>query len=186
MTNIVEHLEKFSGQIAEGWSKDADGNSMPFQVVRTESGPIEGSVTFATLGLSNHPLKSTLSNKIIRQELIMLFRADAVPSNIVGIIQQAGLEAITRGHAYLRGEVIGPRGALFPSFEPKALYVTIPVYFPDEFTSVSTEKIGDVIFAWLVPMLDDEVRFEAEHGWEKFEDRLAIVDPDLYDYTRAT
>jgi hypothetical protein len=82
--NVPQHLERFCGPIVEGWRTDPDGKKMPCTVVRFERGPVEGSVTFATLGLNLYQLKSATSAKFIRHELIMLARKDAIPGNLPG------------------------------------------------------------------------------------------------------
>ena len=133
---------------------------MPWQVVRLERGPVEGSVTFATLGLNFYRLKSTGSATVIRHELLMLARNGAIPGNLPALLHQIAADAVSRGRAYLRGEVIGPRNRLFPGTELTALYVAIPVYFPDTFNS-----IDGVIFAWLVPITTKEAAFVLAEGW---------------------
>ena len=188
MTTVYEHLEAFAGEIIGGWSSDADGTKLPFQIVQTAGGPHLGTTTFATLGLSKFPLPGSRVGrepKLIRHELLMIVPTDAVPPNIVGVLQQVGLDAISRGTAYLRGELLGPRGVLFEPYEPKALYVCSPVYFPDQFAVVSTEEAGEVVFAWLVPLLDNEIHFLHTNGWSAFEQKLVSEDPDLADYRRT-
>jgi suppressor of fused protein SUFU len=179
--NVVEHLESFCGPIVEGWQTDPDGKKMPFQIVRLERGPIEGTVTFSTLGLAFHQLSSASSSKLIRHELVMLARSNAIPDNLPVVLQQVAAEAVSRGNAYLRGEVIGPRGRLFPGSDFTALYVAIPVYFPDEFAAVD-----QVAFAWLIPITTEEAGFVAVNGWPKFEDLLLREDPDLLDMKRRS
>jgi hypothetical protein len=188
MTTVLDHLEAFAGEVTRGWQVDAEGGELPFQVVQTKGGPYPGTTTIATLGLSNFPLpscKGRADSKMIRHELLMIVPAGAVPPNIVGIMQQVGLEAIERGAAFLHGELIGPRGELFPGYEPKALLVESPVYFPEEFWQVSAENVGDVVFAWLIPLLDDEVLCLVNHGVSVLESRLELEDPDLVDCTRG-
>ena len=150
MTTVLDHLEAFAGGITRGWQVDADEKVLPFQVVQTKGGPYPGTTTISTLGLSNFPLpnrKSGTESKMIRHELLMIAPADSVPPNIVGIMQQVGLEAIERGAAFLHGELIGPRGELFPGHEPKAPLVESPVYFPEAFWQVAADNVGDVVFA---------------------------------------
>jgi hypothetical protein len=181
---VIEHLESFCGPIAEGWKTDPDGAEVPFQIVRLERGPITGTVTFSTLGLSNYALRSATSSKLIRHELVMLARSDAVPNNLAPLLQQVAADSIARGSAYLAGEVIGPRGRLFSGSNFSALYVSAPVYFPSEFAGVSTENIGRVIFAWLVPITTEEANYTTNNGWNKFEDILSRKNPDLLDLRR--
>jgi Suppressor of fused protein (SUFU) len=189
MTTLYEHLEVFAGEIVQGWPSDSKGNKLPFQVVQTAGGPHLGTTTFSTLGLSNFPLpadKTSDAPKLIRNELLMVVPAGAVPPNIVGVIQQAGLEVLARGFVYLRGELLGPKGEIFAGYEPKALYASLPVYFPDEFWTVTVEGIGEIALVWLVPLLDEEVNFLSMHGWRDLESRLASEDPNLVDYARKT
>lgn len=189
MTTVLDHLEAFAGEITRGWQVDADERKLPFQVVQTKGGPYPGTTTVSTLGLSNFPLpshKGRIDSKMIRHELLMIVSADAVPPNIVGILQQVGLEAIERGAAFLHGELIGPRSELFPGHEPKALFVESPVYFPEEFWQVAADGVGDVVFAWLIPLLDDEVLCLTSQGVSALESRLESEDQDLADYTRGT
>ena len=189
MTSVLDHLEAFVGDIVGGWRHDADGNPLPFQVVQTKGGPYEGTVTFSTLGLSKMPLADRSEGQEhgpIRQELVILVPKEAVPRNVVGILQQAGMEAIERGLAYLRGDVVGPKGALFEGCEPKALYVSMPVYFPDAFAAVTTEESGRVVFAWLIPILDGEFHLWHTHGWPALERKMMDDHPDLVDYRRKS
>lgn len=188
MTTVYEHLEKFAGEISGGWSSDPDGNKSPFQIVQTAGGPHLGTTTFSTLGLSKFALPDGQTGheaRLIRHELIMVVPKDAVPGNIAGILLQAGMDAISRNAAYLRGEMLGPKGALFEGYEPRALYACIPVYFPEEFAVVNSEESGDVVFVWLVPILDNEIHYLHTHGWPAFEKRLIAEDPDLVDYRRT-
>jgi hypothetical protein len=116
----------------------------------------------------------------------MLARTQAIPENLGPLLQQVAVEAVTRGRAYLRGEVIGPRGPLFKDSTVTALYVAIPVYFPDEFSGVDDPDLGTVIFAWLVPITDQEAEFVNRLGWKEFEAKLVKVDPDLLDFRRLS
>src|SRR5689334_2090474 len=113
MADLIEHLEKFCGPIVEGWKNDPDGKAMPFQIVRLNGGPAAESVTYSTLGLSNHLLKSPRSSRLIRLELTMLARRDETQKSLPALLQQVAGEVVMRHVALLRGDVIGPRGALF-------------------------------------------------------------------------
>jgi hypothetical protein len=179
--NVPEHLESFCGPIVEGWRTDPDGKKMPCTVARFERGPSQGSVTFATLGLNSYRLKSATSQKLIRHELVMLARKDAIPGNLPALLHQVSAEAVSRGRAYLRGEVIGPRNPLFTGTALTALYVAIPVYFPDEFNSVD-----GVVFVWLIPITTREAAFVSAEGWSRFEDILVRENADLLDLNRPS
>ena len=185
MPSVIDHLERFCGPIVEGWAHDPDGQRMPFQIVRLQSGPVVDTVTFSTVGLGKIPLKCSRSHKIIRHELVMLAHSAAVPPNLGPLLQQVAAEAVARSSPYLRGEVIGPRGPLFENSTVTALYVSSPAYFPDDFDQVD-ESFGSMIIAWLVPITDQEASFVNDRGWNEFERELEKHDPDLIDFLRAS
>jgi hypothetical protein len=184
MKGLVEHLERILGPIHTGWSAGPDGESMPFKIVRFSGGSDADSVGYTTLGASEHRLLSTTSGRAIRQELLMLAPDSLSPDVVVSLLYQVGTMALRSGRALLRGHVIGPAGALAPGSELTALYVTMPVYFPDEFATFSSEN-GDVVIAWLAPISTSEADFIARHGWDAFEDELAKQDPHLVDFQRS-
>jgi hypothetical protein len=184
--NLPEHLEKFLGTIETGWPRDADGRKMPFQVALFARGPRAGTVTFSTLGLSKTPLHSRASGKHIYQELLMIVPESLRVGPVPGVLQQIGQEAIAKGDALLRGDVVGPRGPLF-SDESKmeALYAGVPVCFPDEFATYR-EDDRDVVMVWLIPITRSEAHFVRARGWNRFEDELVKANPDLIDPRRQT
>ena len=65
----------------------------------------------------------------------------------------------------------------------EAIYVSLPIYFPDEFSVYSQNEI-DIAIAWLIPISRSEARYVRERGWRDFEQRLAEIDPDLVNVYR--
>jgi hypothetical protein len=179
MKDLIDHFEQYLGAMDVGWSRDADGGEMPFSVLRFPKCSLPNTCAYATVGVSSQALRSPVSGKEIRQELILLVNCQFGDKNIPAVLQQTGLEALGKNRPYLRGEVIGPRGSLFPGTNMEAFYVAHPVYFPDSFGS-----FGDVVIAWLVPITGIEADFVGDKGWEEFEHRLLKVDPDLIDFSR--
>jgi len=181
---LIEHFERYLGEIEAGWSADVDGDPMPFQVVRFPRGSGGGTISFATVGLSRYPLVSP-SGQEIRHEVLMIVPAGLRDGPIPGLLQQLGMESLAADKPLLRGGVIGPRGALVPGSEMTAVYVAIPVYFPDEF-AVCGEGNSAVVIVWLVPISTAEAGYVMEHGWRDFEQRLLESDPDLTDIYRTS
>lgn len=181
---LVEHLERALGPIRTGWAVAPDGAKTPFQIVRFAGGSGADSVAYSTLGLSRRVLPSPTSDLRIRQELLMLAPDALEPDNVASLLLQVGEMAIRMGRALLRGDVIGPAGALVPGSDLTALYVTMPTYFPDEFATYSDDD-GTIVIAWLVPITDSEADYVSNHGWDAFEDRLSEQDPDLVDFHRT-
>jgi hypothetical protein len=185
MNSVIEHFERQLEAIQGGWSVDPDGNEMPFQIVRFARGSGDGTIAFATLGLGRYPLLSPTTGRTIRQEFLLLASADLVNEPFPSLLQEVGEEAVRGGRAFLRGDLVGPRGPLIPKSHLEALYVTVPVYFPDEFATCDSADVP-VVIAWLVPVTVAEARYIDSEGWEAFEDRLVEQDPDLVDFGRKS
>ena len=185
MSNIVLHLESHLGRIEKGWSKDETGKPMRFQVAKFVNGTLPGCSKYCTVGLSHFELASSVSGKIIRQEILFLSKAELGDRNIPGILQQVGDEALNRARAYLRGDVIGPRGPLIDGSQMEALYVAMPVYFPESFYSCQSDEAVSIVIAWLVPISSREAGYIRNQGWDAFENKLLEYDPDLVDLNRS-
>jgi hypothetical protein len=181
---VIEHLESFLGPIETGWRHDESGGPLSFDVALFRRGPSADTVSFSTVGLSKHSLRSPRSEKAIHHELVIATKRDFGTRNIPALLQQMGMEAIQRDRAYLRGEVIGPRDDLFRGTDKVALYVSAPSCFPDSFARVVTPDNAIVVFAWLIPITRAEAELVTREGWERFEDTLVSADADLMDFNR--
>ncbi|KGP90300.1 hypothetical protein N780_05985 [Pontibacillus chungwhensis BH030062] len=186
MNKFINFLENHLGEIECGWSKNEDDEELPFQVVKYGNGPFEGTVTYSTLGLSNFPFVSYMSEKEIHQELIFVADSSIGDINIPSLLQQVGLMIFQKNRALLRGDVIGPYGSLFNNSKLEALYSTMPVYFPDDFHSYSVNEDITIVMTWLIPITSKEALFVEENGWSSFEDKLEDLDPDLIDFNRES
>ena len=68
MKSVAEHLEHFLGNIVYGWADPSSTTNV--QIVSFENQPIQGVLTYSTLGLSEIEL-SLPRGRTIRQELVM-------------------------------------------------------------------------------------------------------------------
>jgi len=100
------------------------------------------------------------------------------------LIHQLAIGGLERGEAILRGDVIGPQGAIIPESSLEAFYAAIPVYYDDAFSAVDLESGSRAVMVWMVPIGAAEAAFVAEAGWSAFESKLAEQDPDLMDLKR--
>lgn len=184
MIGLIEHLEAYLGKIDIGW-KDADGTNWPFSLLRFTGGPVANTTTYTTLGLSDTPLRDH-SGKEIRHELMLMTRSAFGDRGTPGILHQVAMEAITQNRPYLCGDVIGPRGKLFTDTDMEALFVYLPVYFPDAFAWYEASNGPGCVVAWLIPITHAEAHYVLEHGWKLFVDVLLRSNPDLIDMHRST
>lgn len=186
MSSLIEHMEAHLGRITCGWSHDADGQKLPFQVVELEGNPIPGTRALSTLGLSNTSLGVGDTERRLRQELLLMFKEALGRRTLPGVLQQVGLEALRHDRAYSVGQVIGPRGELLAGSHLEALYVTVPAYLPNQFHVFRPLNGDPIVFGWLIPITAGEAEFIREHGWEAFENEIERLDPDLLDYARSS
>lgn len=186
MDKYIRFLEDHLGEIQHGWSKDYQGNALPFQIVKYTSGPYPETVTYSTLGISKEVLVSPTSKKEIRQEIVFVSYSKFGDKNIPGILQQVGLEVLESKTALLRGDVIGPYGKMFQQSNLEALYVSMPVYFPESFKTFEQDDNIPIVQTWLFPITVNEAKFINDAGWNKFEDILEDLDPDLLDFERKS
>ena len=184
---LIEHLESRLGRI-EGGSRNGPGDeALPFTVVRCSGGVLPGVTTFSTVGLSNHPLPSRVSDKHLHQELLICVPSDQAEGPIGSILQQVAHWVLKADSAVLRGEVIGPYGPLLDGSAMEAFYAAIPVLFDDDFAVVPASDDGrrfDIVLTWLIPLGRTEAAFVDRHGWKAFESELIRHQPDLTDPRR--
>lgn len=181
---LIKHYEDHLGEIIAGWSGDEEGRAMPFQVVLFP-GTISGVNVLGTAGVSSVPLVLGQGSKVLRQELVLMFREHDGAQNLPGVLQQLGTEMLAKNAAYSPGQVIGPRGPIVEGATVCAFYVAPPAYFPESF-QVCRETPEPVVFAWLVPITETEATFVRAQGREAFEHALELADPDLLDLRRAS
>jgi hypothetical protein len=182
---LIEHCEDHLGAIVSGWAEDESGTKLPFQVVLFERSAVRGVRVVSTLGLSNTPLHVAEGQRTLRQELLAMFKESDGHRNLPAILQQLATEAIRQQTAYSLGDVGGPRGELSAGATVTALYTALPVYLPDAF-HICRSTAKPVVFAWMVPITDEEAAFARRRGRDAFEDLLQSNDPDLLDFSRPS
>lgn len=178
---VLQHLEGCLGAMAEGWRDPAEPDG-GLCVVRFPGEPWEGVSTFASIGLSDRPLRSS-NGRMFRQELLMgardRFAASEVASTLLTFAQHLG----ANGRALLRGEVVGPAAPIVPGSPLNSLYASLPAVYDDRLWTLDTTE-PTTVFVWLIPLQEREAAFVRCEGWEAFEDMLEKADPDLFDLRR--
>ncbi|HYN22751.1 MAG TPA: suppressor of fused domain protein [Thermoanaerobaculia bacterium] len=176
---LLAHLERHLGPIQTGWR--LPGADSVF-VVRFDDRPLEGAVTYTTVGLSETLLHQEDGGNL-RQELLFCCWAPERDDDIVGLLMVVAGDVLQSEQAFAHGQVLGPAGPLVPDGNVEALYCTAPVYFDDEFHAFRGVD-PPVIIVWLVPLTRDEAA--AAQTDENFEDLLVEADPDFLDLSRES
>jgi hypothetical protein len=168
-----------------GWKNDPDGKPCPFQVGLFTTTPFRGAAAYATIGLSNHLLRSRTTHKELRLEAVVMLRDDGQERGVpVVALQSIGRELLASHDAILRGDVVQPGVPVWASSELVAFYASAPAYFADDFAVCDLDSGAQCAIVWLVPVTRSEMIFVSSRGWEAFEGALAAQDPDLLNKAR--
>lgn len=181
---VIEHIEHYFGPIQHGWKTSPDGAPMDFQVVECLGGKIARARVFSTLGLSDFPLRSAVSDKMIRHELLIAVPDSFGDRNIPAVLQQLASDALKKGSPYLRGEVIERGNPIFSGKPFYGFYTAIPVILPEESRGYKFGDGDQMVFAWMVPITKLEGAYLRSKGWSKFEALLEARNADLVDLDR--
>ncbi|MCX4791830.1 suppressor of fused domain protein [Streptomyces sp. NBC_01221] len=186
MPELIDHLEGRLGRMGGAWpARDGAPEGSP-QVAWFRDGRLPRVQAFATIGLFRTPLRVRTSDRHYHLELLACdYLKDGQESGpLPGVVEFVAERMVQGGHAVLRGDVI-PLPVPLPGGSKTALYAALPVYFDDDFFSVTIENGSDVAIVWLVPITSVEADFVRVQGWQAFEQALAAQDPDLVDINRA-
>ncbi len=183
--NLFEHLESYLGTTVGGW-KNPGGEEWQFSVLCFEGGPVPGTLTHCTLGLSDFTLRYCPDCAESRRfELLFVTQESFGDRYIPALLHDIGTKAISQDRAFVRGEVLNLGSNLFPETDIEALYCTSPMHLPEKFSRVETAN-GDVcLFMWLLPITRAEANLVKEKGWDVFEDKLVEYQPDVFDMYRT-
>ncbi|MFT3682283.1 MAG: suppressor of fused domain protein [Ferruginibacter sp.] len=187
MTNktIVNHLEFYLGKITRGFKNIESNDSYKLQVIEMRNGMFNGISAFSTLGMSNWDLNSKVSQKIIRQEILVLLPTNSGVQNTAAVLYDISKNILDSGFALLRGDVFDKfSGSIFQGYQFNSLYIASPVCLPDDFASFDTGNRRTVVFAWLIPVFNVERIFIHKYGWNAFEDKIESSNVDFFDLNR--
>jgi Suppressor of fused protein (SUFU) len=185
-SDLARHIEKYVGPIRHGWNRDILGNPTPFCVIECEDRLSADVDVYSTLGLSNFPLRSRSTKKLIRQEIILLQEKTSNVNGIQSILIQLGRQCIDSGFAYLRGDAIGPLPFEINAIDNKAIYITSPSYYEAEFATKALGFEEKIVFAWAFWITASEFNFIQKKGWKVFEDILEDKGANVLEFDRES
>ncbi len=178
---LRNHIDSFCGEEPDQFFKES---SVGINVAKFNDVPDQGLTTFISIGFSSHLLMQD-SGKNIRQEL--LITVDNMHSDlpIEEIIFSVSKLMLNSHKAVMHGQVIGPRGFLFP--EEKKIHLTsllcsYPAFFPEDFSFFENENV--TVFVELIPTLTSEAKLVNKEGWSKFFDKIDEGEIDILNYYR--
>jgi hypothetical protein len=183
VADLIEHLESFLGLITGG-SRGDDATPEGVQVAWFGPDvPFGGVTTLVTVGLSRRHL-GLPNGGALHQELVMHVPTDDYPARAAGLLFQVAGEMVRRRAGLQHGQVIGPRGPLFPGSQTTAMVATSPRYLPESFAVCHTESVP-VVLVWLIPITTGEAEVIQTSGWGTLEQAFAAQNPGLADPARA-
>lgn len=178
LDELPAHLEQALGSISNGWTEKSATHGV--QIVAFDNAPVDGVTTYATMGLSRYSLSQSSGNHI-RQELLTSAEAGQDPAKMVNLLLAIAEHLVDERQALARGQVTTPQreDGVGTSF-----YCTNPSPFDQ--TTLTAEKFDpDVVFVYLIAILDSEAELVAKMGWRWFEEQLEAQDPNIWEKNRT-
>lgn len=151
-SGLVEHLESYLGEIGRGW-----GDSGDIKVIEFPDQPMEGVVTYATLGLSSTALPMS-EGRTVRQEFLVSVNSSFEPERIASFLSTFAEYVRGQDQALLRGDVVGPSVPVIPGVRAVAVYASIPVFFDDDLAAYEGTS-PPTVFVWLIPLPAEDAEF---------------------------
>ncbi len=177
---MIEHIETYLGEITNAFHLKTDKISI--HALEFQNTPFSDVTTYLTLGVSKFDLYRPDIEKKYKQEYLFAADKSFDRSEIASILLTFSESIIEKGIALLRGEVIGEK-QLISNVRANSLYVSIPVFWDDEFDTFDGST-PPTIFAWLMPIMSEEFHFVKANGWNAFEDKLEASEVDFWDLNR--
>jgi len=184
---ILCHLEAILGEpVSLTTGKDGQGEDLPFAIAEFADQPVEGAVSFVTVGLSDFLLKQENgpeNSQDARHELVFCTYREMAHDDILSLMWLIANDVKDRREAITLGEVQDLAEPVVPGSPLSAIFYYDPIYFPEPLAILETVQ-PPVVFAWMIPITAGEMRFIADNGPEAFNRLLADQDPDLMDLKR--
>lgn len=168
---ILDFFETHLGSFSDAWKLSKEKYNL--QVLRFKNQPFVGVDTYITLGLSHYPLKQR-SNSTIKQELLISVKNNYSKEQIASFLLSFAESILDSSKALMRGEVVGPGKNIIDKVKCNAIYVTLPVFFGDDFSSY-INKEDEIIMCWLLPITEKDTDYIKNSGWNKFELYLETI-----------
>jgi hypothetical protein len=178
----LAHYERHLGIPAGSYTKTADGERLHVEVLAFDECPRTGATSFATYGLSRSPLRQRVGPPI-RQELLLCVDASLSEQDAVNLLIALAQTVLERELALRLGELIELQRPVGPNQAFRHLISLEPVWFDGLFLLDAVEP--PLLVLWAIPLYDGEAAYIDQHGWDRFEDELVRVSPDICDLTRA-
>ena len=161
-------------------------DSLHVHVATFDNVPDSGLMTTITVGVSAHELQQAVSRTAMRQELVTTVdrRYRALPWH--EIVMAVAKEMLEKHEALMFGQVLGPRGPLFPEArwcKATALLVGLPAFFDADFAEPELDNDA-VIIAELIPITTTEADSIKQFGWTSFLDRVDSGEINVLDLER--
>lgn len=180
---LIDHFERRLGRISGGSAHKIDG----VQIAHYENGRFRDVESWSTLGMSRHILtvRGTENRYVLEVFLAVRKLPDMGTADMGKCVEWVAGEMVGRHEARIRGDVQKLPSPIHPASVLDHLYFANPVYYDEDFYSVELEPDGQSAgIVWLIPVGPREAKYVREHGWQRFEEELERVDPNLFDLTR--
>ncbi|MFD0894153.1 suppressor of fused domain protein [Luteolibacter ambystomatis] len=180
---IAGHLAAVFGGKPEVVRFHDESGKHHVDVLRCPDAPERGVVSFATVGLSDHPREVEGMDKPVCLELTGGCNADKAEA-FASILSTAAFCSIKEGWPVYPGAVFGDLVSMY-GVSRTMQHVMFTEPFPwDELEPVKlTEK--EVLWLMMIPVSESEAVYAEEHGFEALETLFEEKEVDVFDLERT-
>lgn len=181
---LAAEFESKLGTIKRGWSRDVDGSEPGFQVVETNGTTGSHLACFSTMGLGAYGHESTVSNKKVRQEIVIA-TSSFDDNSIAKVLFVLGRQILASRTPFLRGDLYRlPKNlCLYDRFDD--VYLTLPVFLDEQAWELTSGE-HNVAVCCALPVTSEEVALIRAVGWRPFEEALEDSGIDPWDPLRPS
>jgi hypothetical protein len=192
MTSVTSYQKKIAKYTSSVFGADKppitrfwdDNKENQIYILEAENCPQHGVTSYATIGLSEHPLMFKGKEYGARVELVGA--CGSAFQDFSNVIATLAFCVINSGWFCAPGIIFPDVVSMYERSKTMSdIYFAHPFLWGDGFASTLIE---DHKIAWLlaVPISKDESEFAQAHGAEKLEDLFAERDIDIFDLNRAS
>ena len=185
--SLVDHFESHLGSLPEVQAALGFETSHGFiQVLRFPNKPVDGVITYATLGMSQPTHLNGRNGYAHPKQEFVFCCYDQFSDYPIPPLMAALAEHLIEAKQYLsKGMVLGPRGPLFEGSPLEALYTYDAGKISAGFDRVYNTS-SDTEVLWLLPLTHTETKYIEEFGFQAFDDLIENTDPDMLNLERSS
>ena len=176
---IIDHYEKYLGEVGSGWNSGQDGRRLGFQILRFQDRPKIGTTTFVTAGLSKHLVSFFGQQLDSRVEFLIAAQSKCNEQRIAAVLAHVCERVVATHTAPRPSDTKKGEGAVIgnPIFD--CLLFVKPINF-DKFMQEFNGSVPSTQILQIIPISLAERLYVHQHGIDKFISAMELKGVDIF------